>query len=518
MRKLPIGIQSFEQIRQESYVYADKTKRIYDVVTDENGRYFFLSRPRRFGKSLLISTFKELFLGNKKLFEGLWISKSDYAWRSHPVIHLDFSEIASRTPDKLQTNLSWELEQIGLSYGLDVSSAPSTEAKFKLLVAGLAEEAPVVILIDEYDRPLLNHVNNMDVMREIQDVLRDFYTTIKAAGNKVQFLFMTGVTKFSKTSVFSGLNNLIDLTLLEEAADLLGYTEAEIDHYFEPHMQIIAKEQNISVTDVKDGMRYWYNGYQFSQKPEKVYNPFSVLMYLRNKDLGNYWFETGTPTFLVNLIRERKYKVEDVERAEINVDNLGSFDIDKMKLVPLLLQTGYLTFKGYNSATRNYRLGYPNEETKASFLLYFIDMVAAIDTEKAKNVTLDLTQALKNGNLERFFSMLKVFFASVPYNIQLPQEHYYQSIFYVILSLFGAYVQAEVVTNNGRIDCMVITDKQIYIFEFKLHGTAVEALEQIKAKKYYQKFLHSGKAIVLVGVAFDIKERNVSDWLSIEHT
>lgn len=517
MKKLPVGIQSFAHIQTDNHIYVDKTKLIYDLVNGQHGYYFFLSRPRRFGKSLLISTLKELFLGNKQLFEGLWINTSDYSWQKHPVILLDFSAIASNTPDELRAHLALHFERIGAAHGIDVRNILILEAKIHTVIAHLANMTRVVILIDEYDRPLLKHVNDIAAMRKIQEVLRDFYATIKAAGDQIQFFFMTGITKFSKTSVFSGLNNLIDLTLSPDMSDLLGYTDTEIDHYFQPHMQAVATKQANSVTDVKNAMKHWYNGYQFSQKSETVYNPFSVLMYLLTKDLRNYWFETGTPSFLVNLIREKKYNIEDLERAEINASNLSSFDIDQMKLIPLLLQTGYLTFKSYNAATQNYQLGYPNEETKASFLLYFIDMLAALETEDVKNKTLSLTQALGNGDLDEFFNILKVFFATIPYNIQLPQEQYYQSIFYVILSLFDAYVQAEVVTNNGRIDCTVITDKYIYIFEFKLHDTDIAALEQIEEKKYYQKFLHEDKAIILVGVAFDLKQRNIGSWISREH-
>lgn len=375
MQKLPVGIQSFKTIRRENFLYVDKTKHMYDLVSGEKGRYFFLSRPRRFGKSLLISTLKELFLGNKQLFEGLWISKTDYAWQKYPVIHLDFSAVASSTPDELRVNLSWELDQIGKSHGIDVSAAPSPDAKLKHLIAQLAQDVGVVVLIDEYDKPLLEHVNDIEVMRKVQAVLRNFYATVKAAGEQIQFVFMTGVTKFSKTSVFSGMNNLIDLTLSQDAAELLGYTDVEIDRYFQPHMQEIAIEQRVSIADIKNAMRHWYNGYQFSEEPKTVYNPFSVLMYLLSKRLRNYWFESGTPSFLVNLIRAKQYNIEDVDHTEVHVDSLTSFEIDTMRLIPLLLQTGYLTIKSYDPETRNYLLGYPNEETKASFLLYFMDSI-----------------------------------------------------------------------------------------------------------------------------------------------
>jgi hypothetical protein len=494
MKKLPVGIQSFERIRQDDLVYVDKTKFIYDLVDGKHGYYFFLSRPRRFGKSLLISTLKELFLAHRELFAGLWIDESDYFWQKYPVIHLDFSAIASETPDVLRVNLSWALERIGKAHGIDISSAPSPEAKLEELIHELSKKTRVVVLIDEYDKPLLEHVNSIDVMREMQVILKNFYATIKATSSQIQFLFMTGVTKFSKTSVFSGMNNLVDLTLLDDMANLLGYTDEEIDHYFQPHMQEITITQDIEIDAVKHAMKHWYNGYQFSQKSEKVYNPFSVLMYLLTKELRNYWFESGTPSFLVNLIREKKYNIEDLEHTEINIRNLGSFEIDDIQLIPLLLQTGYLTIKGYDPITHNYQLGYPNEETKASFLQYFMRILTQTKTELLDNAISRLTHALKNNDLEQFFDTLKVFFASIPYTIQSPQEQYYQSIFYVIMNLVGAYTQAEVATNNGRIDCTIETDKQIYIsLNLNFMTQVLPHLNKSKKKSIIKNFYTAAK-------------------------
>lgn len=514
MQYLPLGVQFFDIIRNKNLVYVDKTKQIYDLVSGKKGYYFFLSRPRRFGKSLLVSTLKELFLGNKHLFESLWIAQSDYKWEPHHVIHLDFSRISSRSPKEFHTNFGYAIRNIATNNGLHVSIDEPFELVFEKLIAHLAQSKKVALLIDEYDRPLLQHVDNLEAMKEIQAVMRDFYTTIKSLTDAIPFLFMTGVTKFSKTSLFSGMNNLIDLTLSPDAADLLGYTDAEIDHYFQPHMQAIAHEQDSNIPAIKEAMRHWYNGYQFSKVPQTVYNPFSVLMYLLDKDLRNYWFETGTPLFLVNLIKTKEYNIKDLDHAEIHADSLASFEIDTMRLVPLLLQTGYLTIKSYDPNTRNYQLGYPNEETKASFLLYFIEIITTAETAQLSNAISRLTKALKEDNIEQFFTTLKIFFSTIPYTMQLPQEKYYQSIFYVIMSLIGAYVQAEVTTNDGRIDCTIQTDKQIYIFEFKLYDTATAALKQIEDKKYYQPFLNKNKPILLIGAAFDVDQRNISDWIT----
>lgn len=511
MQSLPVGIQSFKMIRNENLVYVDKTKHIYDLVSGRRGFYFFLSRPRRFGKSLLISTLKQLFLGNKDLFKSLWIAQSDYNWQPQHVILLDFSSIASVSKNKFYESFTSELNHIGQQFDIDVSTEHSPSDKLKILVKKLDH---VVILIDEYDKPLLQHINNIEEMTAIQAIIRDFYATIKSLGDHVPFLFMTGVTKFSKTSVFSGMNNLIDLTLLPEAADLLGYTETEIDHYFQPYIQNISQEQGLTVVEIRNTMRDWYNGYQFSRIPITVYNPFSVLTYLRNKELRNYWFESGTPSFFVNLIKEKQYSIENLDHTEINISELEAFEVDDLQLIPLLLQTGYLTIREYNPVTRNIRLAYPNEETRAAFLQYFIKIITKTSVSILSNTLSKLIPSLETGNLEDFFTTLKVFFAAMPYTMQLPQEKHYQSIFYVIMSLLGAYVHAEVTTNDGRIDCTIETDLYIYIFEFKLYGAATSALEQIEEKKYYQKFLHANKAIMLVGAAFDTERRNIVDWIS----
>lgn len=511
MKILPVGIQSFARIQRENYVYVDKTKYIYDLTDIKQGRYFFLSRPRRFGKSLLISTLKELFSGNKELFNGLWISTTDYNWQKHPVIHLDFSTISGSSVEEFKLNFGLELDHIGLSLDTNVSDLPTIGSKFKKIVQS-AHDNGLVLLIDEYDRPLLHQMHNVNDMHKIQHVLSDFYALIKGLGDKITFLFLTGVTKFSKTSVFSGMNNLIDLTYSPRTAELLGYTEHEVTTYFQPFIQEIAQEQNISIKTVNTEIKHWYNGYRFCENSQKIYNPFSLMMYLQTKRLRNYWFESGTPTFLVNLIKQKKYPIENFEHIEIDADSLSSFDIDNIKLVPLLLQTGYLTIKSYDSLSHTYVLRYPNEETKNSFLLNFMETITQIDSGITRNKTLHLIKALNTNNLKLFFEILTIFFATIPYDTQIAREQYYQSIFYVILSLLGAYTCVEVTTNNGRIDCTVTTQTHIYLFEFKLNGTPEEALAQIEEKKYYQKYLHDGKKITLIGVAFDTKLRNISKW------
>jgi len=368
MKKLPVGIQAFKTIINDDYIYVDKTKMIYQLINKTMGKSFFLSRPRRFGKSLLVSTLKELFLGNRKLFKDLWIDSSDFQWDKHPVIFLDFSNIGHKTSEQLEKNLSWQLEQIGEEYKANLTTAPYIESKLQLLITQLAKINKVVILIDEYDKPLLDHISNSEEAVKQQAILRSFYSVIKSMDEHTEFVFLTGVTKFSKTSVFSGLNNLTDLTTLPEMGSLLGYSQEEVNKYFDLYINAIAVNKNQNIESIKADMRSWYNGYQFSQEPVKVYNPFSVLSYLSTQRLSNYWFETGTPYFLINLIKINNYPIQDIQNSKLNVLDLDSLEIDRIKLIPLLFQTGYLTIKSYDEATRNFTLDYPNEETKEAFL------------------------------------------------------------------------------------------------------------------------------------------------------
>ncbi|MBA3535437.1 MAG: ATP-binding protein [Tatlockia sp.] len=513
MKKLPLGIQTFSKIVDLNCVYVDKTKQIYSLVSGTQGDYFFLSRPRRFGKSLLLSTLKEIFLGSKHLFNGLWIAQSDYSWVQFPVIYLDFSTISSRTTSQLESGIIQSLKDTAQMYGKDIGSVTTPEEALKNLVRELSLLGKIVVLIDEYDKPILDHIAEPTLSQAHQEILRSFYAAIKAADAYLRFIFMTGVTKFSKTSVFSGLNNLKDLTLNSEASALLGYTDEEVTQYFDQHINHIVSKQQLTTTQLRENIRLWYNGYQFSREPLKVYNPYSVLLYLSSGELLNYWFETGTPSFLVQLISFRKYPVEAIDQAELSVLDMGSFDIDNIDITLLLLQTGYLTIKSYNEQTRNYQLDYPNEETKISFLYYFVNSLTNAPISLLSNNIFKLTQALRNNNLSLFFSTLEIFFAAIPYNVQLAQEKYYQSIFYVIVSLIGAYVHAEVVTNEGRIDATIETNYHIYIFEFKLNQSAASALQQIEDKRYYQKYLHSNKSIVLVGANFSFDKRNIQEWL-----
>jgi hypothetical protein len=375
IKKLPIDVSNFKTMIEDDYVYVDKTRHIHQLITQ--GRFYFLSRPRRFGKSLLVSTLKEIFLANKKLFETSWIGSSNYVWHKHPVIHLDFSSISHNDAENLRTNLIIRLKSIAVDYGVIVDGAHDPESIFYDLVKKLSLTGKVVVLIDEYDYPILKHITNTPLALEMQEVLRGFYTSIKGLDEYLKFVLLTGVTKFSRTSIFSGLNNLNDISLDLEGATLLGYTEHEIERYFTEHINYFAEKQKTSVNVIMKNMKIWYNGYRFSGNSvvEKIYNPFSVLYYLHKQQRKNYWFASGTPTFLVSLLKKNYYHkaIESFDRVTMTEDSLISFDISgDIPLNTLLFQTGYLTIKSYDARHAMYTLACPNQEVRISLTTLYL--------------------------------------------------------------------------------------------------------------------------------------------------
>jgi hypothetical protein len=511
LKQLSIGVQTFSKLIEEEYVYVDKTQYIHSLL--QRGSYYFLSRPRRFGKSLLISTLKELFAGRRELFANTFIGQSDYKWSENPIVHLDFSGLSSKSPHDFERDLLRTLQLIGASYTIDLSGEVSVARKTAVLIAELAKVNRVVVLIDEYDYPLLNNINNLNVADGCRAVLREFFTTLKTVDAHIKFIFVTGITKFSKTSIFSGLNNLKDISLDPIAAGLVGYTLNEIQSFFDEYLELRAGDSGKSREALLETIRFWYNGYQFSEYPLKVYNPFSVMLYLSDGKFLNYWFDTGTPTFLAQLIQEQNFPIFSLEHAEVNVAESKSYDFDQIELIPLLWQTGYLTIQSYNADSKNYTLTFPNEEVRTSFLHYIIKYLTGAQVSLVTNYSLELAHALKSNDLDRFFRTLQIFFSLIPYNVQIPVEKYYQSIFYVILNVLGLPSQTEVYTNDGRIDAVIETATHIYIIEFKIDKTAQQALEQIEKKGYAHKYHLSSKKIVLIGANFVTSKRNLENWI-----
>ena len=505
MKKLPVFVSDFKEMITENYLYIDKTQFIYPLVKEKG--FYFLSRPRRFGKSLLVSTLRELLAGNKKLFENLWIAKSDYQWHEYPIVDLDFSRIAHNNTAELEKSLSWGLQQKAKEYNIDgINKAPNIPAQLQLLVEELAKKNKVVILIDEYDKPILDHIHNLEEARKQQVLLHSFYSTIKSLNRYIHSIFITGVTKFARTSVFSGMNNVQDISLHPLACQLLGYTHHEVETYFNEQITDCSKTMNYSRSELLQKLQNWYNGYRFCQSDVKVYNPFSILYFFHNKNFNNYWFKSGTPTFLVEVLRQKYQEALGIEDNRV-ISKQGlerSFEISDVPLLPLLFETGYFTIKEYDDATQFFTLDYPNAEVRESFKSYLLAAFTFIEVSRVESLTQRLITALDKHDIEQFCSILQTLFAQVPYQLHSKRkEADYHIIFQIIFSMLGTTIQSEVSTNKGRIDAVIITAHNAYIFEIKTDTPAEIALQQIEERKYYQKYLHQGKNITLIGLAFN---------------
>jgi hypothetical protein len=511
MKGLPIGVQTFEDLITGGFLYVDKTAHVWELVRWPKGRYF-LARPRRFGKSLLLTTLKAVFEGKRALFEGLAIADKPYDWAPHPVIHLDMSKAAMETPEDLKGFLRRQTDALAEQYGVELR-ADSYEQRFGELVQQLARTNGVVILIDEYDKPILDNLADLERAKAVREALGAFYGVIKAADEHVRFVFLTGVTKFSKVSVFSKLNNLDDLTMSSLAGDILGYTQSEIEDSFDDRMTALGETLGVEGTVLRDRIRHWYDGYRFSARDVRVYNPVSTMLLLRHGSFSNYWFETGTPRLLLDMIESSDFDIRDAEGVKLPDLAFSTYEVDQLKPEPLLFQTGYLTITDYDPDRMLYTLGYPNFEVKNSFLYYLVDRFSSVRKERAATYLERLLAALDADDLPLFFEALRAFFANIPYDIQIRSEKYYQSVFYLVFTLLGYWAEAEVRTNRGRADVVVQTDTEVYVFEFKLFDTKESALAQIKERTYFEKYLGTGKTIHLVGVELDKDDRNIGGWV-----
>jgi len=513
MIKFPLGVQYFPKLREEGLLYIDKTEWIYRLVKE--GSVYFLSRPRRFGKSLLVSTLEALFQGKRNFFSGLWIDGSDYEWKEFPVIRLDLSRAVSENAEVLATSLQELLNEVAVKYGIEGIQRPLPSLTLSALVTELFKIGPVVILIDEYDKPLVHHLEDAQLAKQNRDLLRDFYSTIKALDQYLKFVFVTGVSKFSKVSLFSGMNNLEEISLYDSYADLLGITEEEISAYLLPEVDRVAKERGKSEENIRMLLKTWYNGYRFSLSAavSKVYNPVSLFSFLKTSSLDNYWFTTATPTVAIELIKKRGFPIIDFENEIIVGKEIEvSHDVEVIDIPTLLFQTGYLTISDYDEKARTFFLKFPNEEVRQAFLEHLLRAFAERQMSEINGVLYKLSKYLQDKDLKGFFDVFNVFLASIPHQIHKEVEAYYHSLLYLFLKAIGFRVEAEVFTSLGRIDMVLKTKTTIFIFEFKINKTADEALGQILDKEYQKQFTLDQRQIVLVGVNFDTKSRSLNDW------
>ncbi len=519
LKPLPLGLQTFSEIIKGDYVYVDKTQHVHNVL--KIGKYLFLTRPRRFGKSLFVSTLKEMFLGNKELFKNLWLGKSDYDFTPYPVIHIDFGKIDRLTPEKFEKSFMWSLQAIAEDYDIDITNAPTIIDRLTSLVKKLAKKNKVVLLIDEYDKPIIDHIDKPDLSEELRDILKGFFDCVKALDEYWHKVFITGVSRFSGTSLFSGFNNLNDLSLDIRVATAFGYTQEEFESCFKDHIIVFEKKLQLTHKQCLEQLKGWYNGYKFCQESEEqdsrvhtVYNSYSPLLLFDHGSFKNYWFKTGTPTFLIRLINQHKYAVQKFETESINDNDLDKINIRKIPFLTLLLQTGYLTIKDYNQASKNYQLVLPNNEVRESLFGLVFETLTDVTLATLSDTCLDIVTTLNQGDINKMLKKMRYLFAEIPYDIQLTDEKYYQTIFFVLLKLLGVYIHTEVVTNVGRVDAVIVTPTTVFLFEFKVDKPVEMALAQIKENLYYEKYLGQPKPIVLVGLIFDSKLRNIrEDWL-----
>ncbi|MCP5053718.1 MAG: ATP-binding protein [bacterium] len=511
MKNLPIGIQTFAKMINGDFLYIDKTRDIYNLIST-GGHYYFLSRPRRFGKSLLVSTLKEIFSGNRELFKGLWIYDK-IPWRKHPVVHLDFTQLSFKDSDTLESSITYHLDKIGAAHDIQLD-APDYKTRFALLIEKLSEHGQVVILIDEYDKPIISHIEKQEIAEANRDVLKNFFGVLKGLDNYIRFVFLTGVSKFARVSVFSDLNNLNDITVDDSFSTLLGYTQDELTGYFSGHIDRLSKNAGVPREQVQEGLKLWYNGYSWDGK-NFVYNPFSILNLFYKNQFSNYWFATGTPTFLINHIRSRDKNIMELDNVKVDDSVFESYDIDNLEVIALLFQTGYLTIKEitHDDFKPFFTLSYPNLEVKESFFKHFLASYTTQGPGVLRGMVLELAANIKANDIDEFFTGLKSLFAGIPSHIFIKDlEAYYHTVIYLVLKLVGVTIDAEVHTNRGRIDAVLKTATPVYVMEFKMTG-AQDALDQIKDKKYYEKYLGQGKDIILIGTGFDPETRNIGQYL-----
>ena len=507
MRKYLIGIQSFKELREGKYIYVDKTRLIHSLI--ESGKYFFLSRPRRFGKSLLISTIKEIFSCTKDIFKGLWI-EDQWNWeRKHPVIHLRFSKMPYELIG-LELAISQELDRLAIELGFSLKET-NIKDKFTELISKAGANERVVILIDEYDKPIIDFLDDVRKAEENRAIFRSFYSVLKDADDYIRFLLITGVSRFSKVSIFSGLNNIEDISLSIPMNDLAGITQAELEVNFKQELDELAERFAMTYEDILAEVKFWYNGYSWRGE-NTLYNPFSLLLLFKQQSFDNFWFETGTPTFLVKALKKQRQFEFDSIKATLT--ELGSFDLENPVSEALLFQTGYLTIKTYYPKSGTCELGYPNKEVEDSLKDALLSTYREVFPKYSSPITEDIREALVSKDIPQMIQGLNTLISTIPYDHwKAESESIFHIIFHLALTKLGVDVRSEAHSAHGRCDVIVQTPAYIYVIELKLNGSAQQALEQIIEKKYLQPFHSDMRKKYAIGINFSAEKRAVDDYL-----
>ena len=507
--KYPVGIQSFEKLREMGFIYVDKTPYIFPLI--KNGGFYFLSRPRRFGKSLLLSTLEAYYLGRRDLFKGLALDSLTEDWEPHPVLHLDLNYGNYDHLDGLEEILNNHLNKWEEEYSEAKSTGLSPAIRFNNVIQRAFEQTgkKVVILIDEYDKPLLNTIDRPELADVYRSQLKAFYSNLKTMDACIEIAMLTGVARFSKVSIFSDLNNLRDISFVNEFSAICGITSDELDQYFKDGIENIARELQISYEETRNRLRRNYDGYHFAPQSPDIYNPFSLVYCFANNSIGSYWFESGTPSFLLKVIRREEWKLGNLAPSEITATALESAGIMSSNPIPLLYQTGYLTIKEFDPMFRTYTLDYPNEEVKQGFMEFLVPYYIHPESRPSVFSIKQFVLEVMRGDAEGFMKRLESMIAGIPYSEKGSAEAHFQNALYILFQLMGYYTRMEERTSDGRIDLKVETDRYIYIFEFKIDSTSRAAIEQIEEKRYWLPDAVSDKEIILIGANFDTATRRL---------
>ena len=509
--KYPIGIQDFETLRKDGYLYIDKTAFIYRMV--HTGRYYFLSRPRRFGKSLLLSTIEAYFQGKRNLFSGLAIDSLENEWTDYPVLRLDLNTGIYSSPESLILRLERTLDQWEEKYGGD-PKVKEFYLRFERIVQVASEQCGrrVVILVDEYDKPLIQNFGNEQLQEELRGILRAFYSVLKTQDRYIKFALLTGFSKFGKLSVFSDLNNLEDISLNNDWATLCGITQEEIRSQLMPVVAEMAQRIGLQTEDVLDELKSMYDGYHFGYDSEGVYNPFSLLNSLKNQRFEDYWFETGTPSFLIELLKQTNYDLNRLNHEELTSDMLNLNSPVTVNPVPLLYQSGYLTIKGYDERFKMYKLGFPNKEVENGFVRYLLPYYVPGEGNRSEFFIRNFVSEIERGDVESFMERLQTMFSDISYQVMGEMELYFQNTMYVVFKMLGFYTDVEWTTHRGRIDIVIKTKDYIYVMEIKLDGSVEDALNQIEEKGYADPYRKDSRKLFKIGVNFSSSLRGIEKW------
>ena len=533
-RVLPIGGQDFSDLRRNGFIYVDKTHFVADLVSAS--KYYFLSRPRRFGKSLFLSTLKAYFEGKKECFEGLFLEKWEEAqaaqegreaWQQYPVLYLDLNAKNYESRENLENVLDRHLSIWENKYGVKEKRV-DLEDRFQSLLRYIYETThqQVIVLVDEYDKPLLLTLEEglEDLNNEYRRILKGFFAVLKSGDPYLRFVFLTGVSRFSKISLFSDLNHLNDISLNRDYSSVCGITEEELKSNFQPEIEALSESEQLSYEETLEKLKQTYDGYLFIDGGVHVYNPFSLLNVFSDRMFFDYWFQSGTPTFLVQYLKKAHFYLPDLENnVEIDLSSLNNFKVDVGSPIPILYQAGYLTLKSYNRRSGLYSLGYPNNEVKYGLIRNLLPSYSNLDETKVQRFVWQFYEKVCSGDVASFMQVISDLLANIPYSSASKddvrwREQNYQIAVALIFQFMGMYTQTEVYSAKGRADCVVYTEHIIYIFEFKLWsaGTAEEALTQIQAQEYYKPLRLQGKKLVLIGTSFDEEKRNIKEWKSLE--